>query len=260
MKRLQTFVLVLISAFPTAWASADPRPFTFTSDAYPAGQGNLEYEQWVTFSTRTEEDHGLSRFLFRQEFEYGLTDHFDLSIYVASFSYENSDERDGLHYDSSALEAIYYFTSPVTDPVGLALYTEVALGEHELEIENKLIVQKDVGKWTFAYNLVLETEIEHLFDGDSNNVEGVIGHTLGVCYAFAPAWRFGGEAFVQSEYAEWSDYEETLAYAGPVLSYQGGNFGKSDVLWWTTVTPAYQLSHVDDAADFQVRMIFGVEF
>lgn len=250
----------LLTASPVV---ADPRPFTFTYDAYPEGKGNVEYEQWVTFQRHTDNDSDFTRLAFRHEFEIGVADNFDLSLYVASWSYEDSDERTGTHFDESSIEGIVYLTNPVTDPVGIGLYAEFVVGEDALEFEQKLILHKDIGNWTFAYNLVLETELEGVFnDEKENEVEGVIGHDFGIAYSLSPAWRVGGELTVESIFDDWSHYEDTVVYLGPAISYQGGRFdvANHNLGWWVTLTPAFQVTSVDDEPDFQVRLIAALEF
>ena len=141
------------------------------------------------------------------------------------------------------------------NPVGVGLYNEVRVGEGSLEFEQKLLVQKDVGKWVFLWNLFVETEIEGAFrDDEENEIEGVLGNSFGVSYAVAPGWFFGAEGVVESVFEDWSEYEHTTAYAGPVLSYQANEH------WWATVTPVYQLTDTEDEPDFQLRLIFGLMF
>jgi hypothetical protein len=219
------------------------------------GKGDWEYEQHVTWRKHTESDTGYDRVDFRHEFEFGLADNFDLAVYLPSWSYEDSKSRSGVHFGSVDVEAIFYLSNPVTDPVGIGLYGEVKVGEGELEFENKLLVQKDVGKWVFLYNLIFETEVEGAFrDDEENEIEGVLGHSFGVSYAVAPGWFFGGEALVKSVFEDWSEYEHTTAYVGPVLSYQGND------RWWATVTPVYQLTDTESEPDFQMRLIVGLMF
>lgn len=262
MPRYTSLSLFVSLCFATA-AFADPRPFTFTYDAYPEGKGNVEYEQWVTFQRHTEEDSDFTRLAFRHEFEIGVADNFDLSLYVVSWSWEDSDERSGTHFDESSIEGIVYLSNPVTDVVGIGLYAEFVVGEDTLEFEQKVIVHKDIDRWTFAYNFVLETELEGVFDDErENEVEGVIGNTFGVAYSPAPAWRVGGELTVESIFEDWSHYEDTVVYLGPVISYQGGQFDVSNhpLGWWVTLTPAFQLTDMRDEPDFQLRLIAGLEF
>src|SRR3954464_9268790 len=102
------FAALVAFTFFATFASADPRPFTFTYDTYPEGKGNLEYEQWVTWENHRPDDHGFNRFDFRHEFEYGVADNFDISLYVASWNYEDSRERRGTRFDSASVEGILY--------------------------------------------------------------------------------------------------------------------------------------------------------
>src|SRR5438093_86521 len=75
----------LTAAVLASRARADPRPFTFVYDTYPEGKGNWEYEQWVTWRNHTKEDSGFNRIDFRHEFEFGLAENFDLSVYLPSW-------------------------------------------------------------------------------------------------------------------------------------------------------------------------------
>ena len=68
---------------------ADPRPFTFTYDAYPIGKGGLEYEQWVTFNADKGSEHDFRQLQFAHELEYGLADDFDLGFYFLRWNYED---------------------------------------------------------------------------------------------------------------------------------------------------------------------------
>jgi len=248
-------VLVVTTVFSDACAVADPRPFTFTYDAYPVGRGAAEYEQWVTFTTRKGSERGFHEFEVLHELEYGISDDLDIGFYFLRWKYEDSAQEDGAKYDGGAVELIYTLLNPAKDHFGLALYSEIAIAENELEFEQKLLVQKDIGKWIFAYNLILETEIDGVFDSrKENEVEGVIGHALGITSAVARVWFVGGELSVESKLADWSKYENTTAYLGPTISYQGGGH------WWVTVTPAYQITGEDEEADWKIRVIGGWEF
>ena len=243
---------VLLIASIASIASADAKPFTFTYDTYPMGKGNWEYEQWATWQQEGDEDV----YRFRNEIEFGILDNFDLAFYLPNWRYESTEARDGIYFESIGVETIVYFLNPVTDAFGLGWYNEISVGEDELEFETKLLVQKDIGNWILAYNLVLETELEGVFDETAENeVEGVIEHVAGVSYAFGRGdIRAGGEVLVESIYEDWESYEDTLVYAGPVFSYWGAEH------WWVTVTPMFQLTDSDDEPDFQVRMIAGLSF
>jgi hypothetical protein len=248
----QVIAFTAIALIAASIASADPRPFTFTTDTYPVGKGNWEYEQWITWQQTGDENS----YRFRHEIEVGIADNFDLAVYLPNWRYEDTQDRSGPNFDSVGIEGVVYFLNPVTDFIGLGLYNELTVGEDALEFEHKILIQKDVGNWIFAYNLVLETEIEGVFDAnEENEVTGVLEHTFGASYGFGRGdVRVGAELVVESEYADWDEYEGTSVYAGPVFSYWGGkNF-------WFTVTPTYQLTSNDEEADFNVRMIAGLSF
>src|SRR4051812_25191905 len=253
-RRAASFAVGLI-AFASI-ASADPRPFTFTTDTYREGKGNFEFEQWVTYGHHKDEDPGYNRVDFREEIEFGVADNVDLAFYLPNWTYEDSKEQDNLRFDSVGGEVIVYFTNPVTDPVGLGLYNEISVGEDEIEFETKFLVQKDVGNWIFAYNLVAETALEGVFDDDEENeVEGELKNTFGIAYGLGKGIFVGGEAVIESSFEDWSEYGDTHVFAGPVVSFQNlGNF-------WVTITPTFLLTQGDDdEPDLQLRMIAGYQF
>jgi hypothetical protein len=250
---LAAFAAVLVVS--ATFAKADPRPFAYTYDLYNEGKGVVEYEQWMTWKTHKGEDHGFDSFEFRHEIEIGITDNFDLSFYVPSWHYEDSKEFKGSRFDSVGVEAIVYLTSPVKDFIGIGLYQEINVGEHEAEFETKVLFQKDVGKWIFAYNLIFETEIEDIFKPNSSaDVTGEFNHSLGVSYALSPSFQVGAEALVELEYENWSKYEKTNVFAGPVVSWRANEH------FWVTGTALFQLSSEADEPDFQLRIIAGWVF
>src|SRR4051794_27576065 len=104
--------LVVFTTFAPQTVRADPRPFTFVYDTYPVGKGNGEYEQWLTYEHKKEDDSGYNALRLRHEFEFGLADNFDLSVYVASWRYEDSKEFTGTQFESSSIEGILYLSNP----------------------------------------------------------------------------------------------------------------------------------------------------
>jgi hypothetical protein len=62
-----------------AWAHESIFAWTYTTDLTPMGHG--EFEQWVT--ARWEKEHGRYGVIdFREEFEYGVTDNFQVALYL----------------------------------------------------------------------------------------------------------------------------------------------------------------------------------
>jgi hypothetical protein len=150
--------------------------------------------QWVT--ARWEKEHGSYSVIdFREEFEYGVTDNFQIALYLNHhYVYANNDVPaedpahpgkrllgvyetggedvrpghnratpfDSYHLESVAVEAIYRLLSSYKDPLGLALYFEPTLGDEEKELEWKVIIQKNwfENRFVWALNVNYELEFE----------------------------------------------------------------------------------------------------
>src|SRR5215218_7290841 len=106
LSRVALLVAVVQAVLVPSIALADARPFTFTSDAYPMGKGDWEYEQWVTYEANGDEQ----AFEFRHEFEFGITDNFDLALYLPEWSLADDGSGDGWESDfaGGAIEGVVY--------------------------------------------------------------------------------------------------------------------------------------------------------
>jgi hypothetical protein len=246
---LAAAMLIPTAADPTALAGE--RRFTFVYEATTLPAGSAEYEQWITWKTDKDVDPDFDRIDFRHELEFGVTDHLQLALYVSDWRYQDGDSvGDGVEWRDAAVEVIYNLTDPVTEPFGLALYGELKLGDELLEIEGKLIVQKEIGKWVLAWNGTVEAEWE---GPDLAEDKGKFEQTFGASYQFSPKLLGGFELVHEIEYEDWSDWGDPVLYLGPNFSYRPGQ-------WWTTITALTQVTDVDAEPDFQLRLIFGFDF
>jgi len=239
-------------ALTAARVDASERRFTYVYEATTLPKGQWEFEQWVTWKTAKETNRDYDRFDFRTEIEFGVTDDFQLGLYVADWRYEEDSANHKRRGDfrSVAVEGIYNLTNPTTDPVGLALYGEVKVGDELLELEGKLIAQKNFGAVVLAYNAIIEAEWEgHDFDEDN----GEFAETLGLSYQFSPRFLAGVELLHEIGIPDWRGARgKGILYLGPNFSYRAED-------WWATLTPLFQVSDVEDEPDFQMRLIFGFE-
>src|SRR5438046_6980801 len=89
MKFGLAFVAALLFAVSTSHGHEAIFSWTYTTDLTPKGHG--EFEQCIT--TRWEKEHGSYSVIdFREEFEYGVTDNFQLAIYLNHhFVHANDD-------------------------------------------------------------------------------------------------------------------------------------------------------------------------
>lgn len=253
--RVNRVVLVGLAAAWVALAGknlhADVRPFVFSYEATTMPAGGFEYEQWVTWKASKDTDSDFDRLDFRHELEWGVTDHFQLAFYV-DWRYQDghSVSDDGESFQDLAIEAIYNLTDPVEDPIGIALYGEYKGGDEKQVIETKLLLQKNIGKWILVWNGVFEAEWEGKhYDEDKM----VLEQTAGIAYQISPSFSAGAELLHEIEYDDWEEWGDHVVYVGPNASYRGQG-------WWVTVAPLFQVTDVDSEADFQTRLIFGINF
>src|SRR5262249_5337803 len=148
---------------------------------------SVESESWVTWGTSPADEHRFNSVDFRQEIEVGITDHFQLSLYLADWGYteDPAENKHGFEYQDSAVEMIYDLTNPTTDLLGSALYGELRGGPDELELESKVILQKNVGRFVLAYNATLEATWE---EDDYSQSNGEFSQTFGASYELSPSW------------------------------------------------------------------------
>jgi len=240
--------ILFLSILPAVSAFGGVRHFTFLYEANTSAPGSLELENWITWQRATGPER-FDQVDFRHELEYGVTERFQMSIYVADWFYEATRDHSGFVYSDSALELIYNLTNPVVDPVGLSMYAELRAGDRLLELESKLIAQKNLGPLILAYNATLES----VWEGrDLAEREGEFSQALGASYEISPRISIGLELLHEFVFPEWRDDDKIRnLFVGPNVSYRRGN-------WFVTVTTLSPATDTEDEADFQLRTIFGI--
>ena len=236
--------LAAVVAILPVTAEANQRKFVFSYEATTSPKGAVEFENWITFKHGNGEENS---FEFRHELEFGLTDRLQLGVYLADWSYS---EMNGSVYSDSGVELIYNLTNPTTDFLGSALYLEATAGDKLATLEGKLLLQKNVGPWVFAYNLVLEGK----WEGDHlDEREGEFAQTLGVSYEVTPHFSVGLEAFHEIALPDWSDAKDSIVFAGPNASLRAGRF-------YATAAALLQVTDVNGEPAVESRVILGCDF
>jgi len=249
MKNLVVPILLLIIG-PTSAAHAGARHFTYIYEAVTSAPGSVDVENWVTWS-RTSNPQRVDEVDFRHEFEFGITDKFQASVYVADWLYAANPEHSGFTYSDSAIELIYNLTNPVVDPLGLAIYEEIRAGDRIFELESKVIAQKDLGPLILAYNATLEA----VWDGVGlQNRQGEVQQAFGASYEISQRVSVGVETLHEFVFPGWRASEHIQnVFVGPNVSFRHNN-------WFVTVTALAQATDTPDEADFEMRTIFGIGF
>jgi hypothetical protein len=242
--------IFLLAAWPTTAAFAGARHFTYIYEAVTSAPGSVDVENWVTWA-RTSNPQRADEVDFRHELEFGLTDKFQASVYVADWFYAADPQHSGFTYSDSAVELIYNFTNPVIDPIGLSAYEEIRVGDRIFELESKMIAQKGLGPLILAYNATLEA----VWEGTGwRDRRAEVQQALGASYELSQRVSVGVEMLHEFILPEWRDNEHVRNFfIGPNVSYRHSN-------WFVTVTALAQATDTPDEAKFQLRTIFGIGF
>lgn len=244
---LATAVLAIVSA---SSALAAERRFAYSYETTTSPVGVWEYEQWATWKHYDNKD----RFDFRHEFEVGLTDRLQLGIYLADWRYEDTDDAGAeADYKSSGVEFIYQLTDPNKSAIGSALYGEVLVGDEKVELEGKVLLQKNFGPLVAVYNLILEAEWEGESLDNLTEDKGVWENSFGLSYQVNPNFLVGVEALHEVEFAGWSDAGDHIFSVGPNVSFRKGGL-------FATVAGLFQVTDVAGEPDSQLRVLAGIHF
>jgi hypothetical protein len=234
----------------TSLATAGSRRFTYSYETTTMAKGAMELETSVTWKTNKAEDPDFERFDFRHEFEYGFSDRLQLAFYFADWRYEKSDTESGkTEFHDVAFEAIYNMTDPNTTAFGSALYGEVKGSDDFIELEAKLLLQKNIDSWTLVYNIGGEIE----WEDDYQNDEAELMQSAGASYQINPSWSVGGEVLHEIAVPDVDTIGDSGVFLGPNFAWRHQNFA-------VAVTGLWQLTSLAGEPDFQLRTLFSVDF
>src|SRR5438552_2502687 len=178
---------LLLWLLPCGPAKADDQPFLtlYTTDI--DSQGEREAEQWLGWKTG-ESAASYNDFLSRTEFEYGITDDLQGSLYI---NYELDRVRSHLtpyasqteSFAGASGELIYRLLNVDFDPLGFALYVEPSWSNDKQEVEAKILLQKNFLNDTLR--CVLNVNFEDQWDRENKSWErhGALEFDTGVAYA-----------------------------------------------------------------------------
>ncbi|MEP6603106.1 MAG: hypothetical protein ABJB69_04070 [Spartobacteria bacterium] len=244
------FLSILCLSILPAVAFGGARRFTFVYETPTTAPGKIEVENWVTWKTHTPADSSFDQVDFRHEIEFGITPRLQAAVYIADWFYADDRDHSEVGYKASALELVYNFSNPVTDPLGFSVYEEIKAGDHLFELESKIIAQKNFGRWVVAYNATLAATWE---DVDLAQRSGEFAQSAGISYEISPRWSVGGEVLHEVAFPDWSESGESVAWLGPNVSVRVGS-------WFATVTALSQVTDVADEPNFELRTIVGYSF
>lgn len=215
-------------------ASATERFFGYTYEPEVLPQGAGEFEQWITLRSQRNDkvgQHNFNEWEFREEFEYGVTDNYSVSIYLNTKNTSwrsvpaDGDQAPGFEFDGISIENRYMVLNPTEHPIGLTLYLEPRFSGEEAELEQKIIIGQRYGDWKWALNLVHATE----WNLNDHTTEGEVELDFGLTRHLNKRWSVGVEARDHNELPEYNTWENTAVFLGPVATYTAEK-------WWATLS------------------------
>jgi len=252
----------------TAAMRCDERLFGYVQEAEVLPKGGREFEQWLTHR-RDRADGVFAAWDIREELEYGATDRMTVAGYL-NFTSTHSEgvtglaDEDRFEFEGISTELKYLVLNPNTKALGVLLYGEATYNGDEFELEEKLVLQRNLGeKWVTAFNVTLEEE--WAFTPAATDEELTLELTAGVAYKINSHWSVGIEGRNHREFTPGLDFrnqEHSAWFVGPNVHYGRDN-------WWATLTVLPQVHgspetrnglQLDHHEKIEVRLLVGVNF
>lgn len=174
-KLLLGLALLSLAASP---AQAHLRNYLDTYGYYTLEKGESEIELWNDLNNP---DEGDDYWVHQTEFEYGVTDRYTVGVYAVF--------KEGEGFSAFKLENRVRLAEPGELWVDPAFYIEIkdANGhKDEDEVESKIILSKDIGRWNVSWNGIIEFEREiKATGGDEWEMESA----MAIGTAYNGGWR-----------------------------------------------------------------------
>ncbi len=262
-------LLILSAAFITATfsiVSANEHRFGYVYETGVLAPGAKELESYTTLRAGREEyysalDHRLS-------FEVGVAPNLMTAFYLNMNNTTSADTVGNMttqfEWQGFSNEWKLKLMDPLADAVGLGLYAELTFNTAGMELEPKILVDKQIGKWILAANLITEFEYEATANG-MELAEIAPDASLGATYALAKGVHLGVEArnhnAVLKNDSGRMEHAFSALYAGPVIAYATES-------WWMTFSVLPQLPalskaeggsilELDDGEKINARLLFS---
>jgi hypothetical protein len=250
-KMMNRLAAVSLSAVIPVLCLADERPYAFTYEPVVSAQGEVELEIYETMYQPRTGGSATRAWVHQLEVGYGLTDRFTLSAYGA---FRTTPARS---FEPAAfrLEGRYKLLGSDA-PVELVLYGEVEkeiVDDRPWAIEEKLIIGRNDGRFSWAANLIAEQEFPA-----AGGTELKVGWSAGAAVEPVRGLRLGAESY------GWRTREvdgavEWTAWAGPTGSVALPFLARGPVAnAWLILGVGFGLNDASD--QLRARAVLGCDF
>jgi len=249
--------LVLLTSFllHAKGAHADRRVFAYTYPYMTLPKGSFEMEHYLDLGLRgptvawdgptsatAPNDYSHPTWQHQVEFEYGITDRLDFGFYNVF----QQDPAGAFKFEGIKVRSRYRFADPGVHAVDAGVYLEFVYFGDEIEIEQKLILSKILGRVEIAFNGTVEEELEL----GAREWEYAVMPSLAVGYHLSPGFAVGLEYVGRMQVAE-EKVAYFVSYLGPGISVASGPF------YWTLAAEP-QLGRRNNLAALQIRSLLGI--
>ncbi len=219
-------------------ALADRRSYVWTYEYQTMPKGMAEIEFYLTEEQKNIDKARPNVWKPQVELEYGVTDHFDVSMYQ-QFEQSNTDKSSDFKYEGFKIRTRYRVSERSKLPVDVLLYLEyIRPGDFKEpnELEEKLVLAKDIGNFNISYNQIFVQKLE-------SDSMAEYEYATGLSYEITPSIKIG----VESK----GNYLDKKYYLGPTIGLATSKF-------WVNMGIVAGLNKQSD--DMQVRLIVGILF
>ena len=247
--KLRIIGMVSLGIWAGLWRApvTEAREYLANQGYETAERGEFEVEVYNDLNLSDLDNDNTYHSKHQIEFEYGVTDHFQLAYYEV-YTWDRTDDWER---DAFKVEAKWRFAEAGEWPFNVALYTEYENpnGRRDVksdESENKIILSKDFGPWNVVGNFVFEKKINTKSHWDYE-------YTLGTNYHIGPETRMGIE--LKQELGDSGDFGFDRGRAFYIIP---AVYAKIAPHVHLLAGPAFGISRGSD--DVQFKSIVEVEF
>ena len=227
MGRSLGIVFALVLAVGSCYSQ--DRYFARTYNTTVLPKGNIDLEFWHTSRLGHENEffHAQDQ---RMELEFGLGRKFQTAFYFNRYQKTAIDSL-GNNATSNEIgfsnEWKWKLSDPISNRLGSALYGEIGWRGDEIELETKLILDKQIGKNLFAFNLVAEFGNEIKKEKGKTKIEleeTPIELDFAYMRNFSTNWGVGLEIVNHNDISKNNGWENSTWHAGPTINYRNNRW------------------------------------
>ncbi len=244
-RKIKLLVLLCALLLMAVQAFAHERNYVWTEMYRTIPKGSWELEGWTTFKMPNTKKTNTNSFEYQGELEYGLTDRWTIAMYQRWKTDNKTKGEDATTYQGFKFETKYrigekgkYWLDPL---IYLEWVTNPQNRHNPNKIEGKIVLSKDIERFNFTYNQIMESTL-----GSGGRTEH--NYAVGASYEIFDDIKIGAE--IKGNYWRPSSHKNKIS-VGPTISWANKYF------WVATGVAFGANKHADDV---EARVLVGVPF